>query len=350
MNLAKNLLGDFNMAKKVKMADIADLLNVSTVTVSKALSGKNGVSEELREKIKKLADQLGYIQPSTTNRAKKNESRNIGIIVPGKYFGKFDSFYWMMYQEVTTMAVQEGCFTMLEVISPEDEEKQELPKLIKEKKVDGIILMGRPQNGYIKKIRENGTGPMVCLDFFDNFSNCDSVISDGFYGTYMLTNYLFSMGHEDIAYVGTLLYTSSITDRYLGYCKSMMEHGKKIREEWVMDDRDWEIGDVASFEMRFPERMPTAFVCNCDLTASILIKNLKRKNYKVPDDISVVGFDNFLYPGLCDIGITTYDVNVKEMARKSMCVLLDKMNHVKYKSGVRVIEGEIVYKESVSKV
>lgn len=334
------------MAKRVTLSDIANILNVSNVTVSKALSGQKGVSEEMRGKIKKLADELGYRQPSKANRPSK--SRNIGIIVPGRYFEIYNSFYWAMYQEVATMAVKEECFTMLEVIQPEDEQKHELPKLIQENKVDGIILIGRPKNGYIKTIREDSSISMVCLDFFDDFNNCDSVISDGFYGTYMLTNYLFSMGHTDIAYVGTLLYTGSITDRYLGYCKSMMEHGKKIREDWVMDDRDWETGDVASFEFKFPEQMPTAFVCNSDLTASCLIKNLKKKDYKVPKDISVVGFDNFLYPGLCDIGITTYDVNLKEMARKSIRILLDRINNMKFNSGVRIIQGKIVYKESVN--
>lgn len=315
--------------------------------MSKALSGQKGVSDEMREKIKNLADQLGYKQPSVKNRANKDKSKNIGIIVPGRYFEIYNSFYWLMYHEVATMAVKEKCFTMLEVIQPEDEERHELPKLIQENKVNGIILIGRPKNGYIKKIREDSSLPMVCLDFFDDFNNCDSVISDGFYGTYMLTNYLFSMGHTDIAYVGTLLYTGSITDRYLGYCKSMMEHGQEIRKEWAMDDRDWETGDVASFEFKFPEKMPTAFVCNCDLTASSLIKHLRKNNYRVPEDISVVGFDNFIYPGLCDIGITTYDVNVQEMARKSIRILLDRINHVKLKPGVRIVQGEIVYKESV---
>jgi DNA-binding LacI/PurR family transcriptional regulator len=290
---------------------------------------------------------LGYKSDLLAGSINKNKSKDIGIIVPGRYFGKYDSFYWMMYQEVATRAVQEKCFTMLEVISTDDEEKQELPRLIKEKKVDGVILIGRPYSGYLRKIREDGSVPIICLDFFDDFSNCDSVISDSFYGTYMLTNYLFSMGHEDIAYVGTLLYTGSITDRYFGYCKSMMEHGKKIRQEWVLDDRDWETGDVASFDVKFPEEMPTAFVCNCDLTANYLIKRLRMKNYRVPEDISVVGFDNFIYPGLCDIGITTYDVNVKEMARISIDVLLKKIAHTNYRSGVRVVEGEIVYKESV---
>ncbi|AGC67488.1 HTH-type transcriptional repressor PurR [Thermoclostridium stercorarium subsp. stercorarium DSM 8532] len=332
------------MAKRVTLSDIAKVLNVSNVTVSKALSGQKGVSEELREKIRRLADQMGYRQPSSK---RNNSSKNIGVIVPGRYFEIRNSFYWYMYQELATVAVKEKCFTMLEVIEPEDEEKHELPKLIQENKVDGIILLGRPKNGYIKTIREESSLPMVCLDFFDDFSNCDSVISDGFYGTYMLTNYLFRMGHTDIAYVGTLLYTGSITDRYLGYCKSMMEHGQEIRKEWILDDRDWATGDVLSFEFKLPEKMPTAFVCNCDLTASLLIKHLRKLNYRVPEDISVVGFDNYLYPGLSDIGITTYDVNVREMVKKSISILLDRINHVKIKPGVRIVQGEIVYKESV---
>ena len=335
------------MAKKVKMADIEDALGVSTVTVSKALSEQKGVSEEMREKIKKLADELGYKQPSLMKSNKKNQSYNIGIIVPERYFGKYDSFYWQMYQEVTTKAVQKECFTMLEAINAADEENLVLPKLIKEKKVDGVILIGRPSNAYVQLLREEDSLPLVCLDFFDESSNCDAVISDGYYGTYMLTNYLFDMGHEDIAYVGTLLYTSSITDRYFGYCKSLMEHGKKIEPDRIINDRDWENGNVSEENIHLPERMPTAFVCNSDLTASTLIKVLRKKGHRIPEDVSVVGFDNYLYPGLCDIGITTYDVDVKEMARKSIHVLLKKLSSEVYKTGVRIVEGNIVYKESV---
>lgn len=339
------------MAKKIKMASIAAKLGVSTVTVSKALSGQKGVSEEMREQIKELADQMGYKQPSVKKDDMKSKSYNIGVIVQERCFGKYESFYWLMYQEVAAKAYQKECFTMLEVISMEDEKNFELPKLIKEKKVDGIILIGRPNNGYIQRLRSESTIPMECLDFFDESSNCDAVISDGYFGTYRLTNYLFSMGHEDIAYVGTLLYTSSINDRYFGYCKSMMEHGRKIPEEWVMDDRNMETGDggLNHFKFKLPEKMPTAFVCNCDITASNLIKTLREKGYRIPEDISIVGFDNYIYPGLCDIGITTYDVNVKEMVRRSINILLKKMNGEIYRSGVSIVEGTIVYKDSVAK-
>ncbi len=336
------------MEKKVKMADIAAALNVSVVTVSKALSGQKGVSEEVREKIKALAEQLGYRQSGGTENGRINKSYNIGIIVPGRYFGKYVSFYWQLYQEVATKAVQTQCFTMLEVISPEDEKNLQLPMLIKEKKADGIIFMGQPICGYIQKLTKEGTVPLVCLDFFDSATSSDAVISDGFYGTYMLTNHLFREGHTDIAYVGTLLYTGSITDRYFGYCKSMMEHGKNVQEDYVLKDRDWETGDVAGYNMELPVKMPTAFVCNSDLTACTLIKNLRSRGYRVPDDVSVVGFDNYLYPGLCDIGITTYDVNVKEMADASIRALIDKMNHKTHKPGIKVVEGSIVYKNSVA--
>jgi len=95
--------------------------------------------------------------------------------------------------------------------------------------------------------------------------------------------------------------------------------------------------------------MPTAFVCNCDLAASQLIKKLKENGYRVPEDISVVGFDNYLYPGLCDVEITTYEVDMKEMARKSINNLLRKISGEYYKQGVTIVEGHIVLKDSVNR-
>lgn len=334
------------MAKIVRMVDIAKALDVSTVTVSKALSGQKGVSEEMRDKIKELADQMGY--KKTFDNWKKNNSYTIGILVPDNYFGKYDSFYWQIYQELATRAVKKECFTMLEVISNKDESKMELPKVVREKRVDGVIILGRPYDGFVEMLQSESGIPLVCLDFFDKASNSDIVISDGYYGTYMLTNHLFDMGHEDIAYVGTLKYTNSITDRYFGYAKSMLEHGKKIREDFVMDDRDWETGEISTFAMKFPNPMATAFVCNSDLTASIVIKNLNKQGYRVPEDVSVVGFDNYLYPGMSNLEITTYDVNVPEMARISINMLYKKMNGDTKKSSVRTVEGNIVYKDSVA--
>ncbi|MBB5195058.1 LacI family DNA-binding transcriptional regulator [Anaerocolumna cellulosilytica] len=337
------------MEKKVKMADIANELKVSIVTISKALSGQKGVSEEMRKKIVVLAEQMGYKQYAP-DKNKADKSYNLGILVPGRYFGKYVSFYWQLYQEVATKAVQKQCFTMLEVISTEDEENSQIPLLVKEQKVDGIILMGQPEQSYLKNLIAESNIPLVCLDFFDQAAPCDAVISDGFYGTYMLTNHLFQEGHKEIAYVGTLMYSSSITDRYLGYYKAMMEHGRKVTEDCVFNDRDWETGDVEGYQMKFPDKMPTAFVCNSDLAAFVLIKALRLRGYRVPEDVSVVGFDNYLYPGICDVGITSYDVNVKEMADRSLELIIDRIGNKTVKYSVNVISGNPVYKDSVAKL
>lgn len=339
------------MAKAVKLADIAKIMNVSTVTVSKALSNQKGVSEEMREKIKELAKEMGYHSPSEAKMMSAKRSYNIGIIVSERYLDQYESFYWKMYQAVATKAVSKECFTMLEVLSLETEQNLELPKLLKEHKTEGMIILGLLKEDYLNMLEQNIDVPFICLDFYDRKHECDAVVTDNFYGMYKLTNYLFEMGHKDIAYVGTLLYTGSITDRYFGYAKALMENGQKVRREWIIEDRNIEDGQRDDdFEFKFPEKMPTAFVCNCDLTAGELINVLKKRDYRVPEDISVVGFDNYIHPGICDVGITTYEVDIKEMARKTINNLLKKMSGEYYKQGISIVEGHMVIKDSVRRL
>lgn len=336
------------MAKSVKLADIAEKLNVSTVTVSKALSDQKGVGEELRTKIKELAKEMGYIPPATR---KNQKSYNIGVLVPERYFAEFRSFYWLLYQEVATRAAGKDCFTLLEILSTDNENELILPKLLQEDKVDGMIIIGMPRVDYIEKAKQMCKVPLVCLDFYDSDNECDAVITDNFYGMYQLTNYLFEMGHRKIGYVGSLLYSKSITDRYFGYCKSLLEHHEEVRRDWIIEDRDFQTGARENkFTFQIPKEMPTAFVCNCDMTAGEFVVALQKMGYSVPDDISIVGFDNYFFPEVCPLGITTYAVDMKEMAKKTISILLKKLSGETYKTGIHVIKGKIVIKESVKKL
>lgn len=337
------------MAKTVKLADIAAQVGVSTVTVSKALSGQKGVSEEMREKIRQLADELGYRSPSESKKQIVEKHYNIGVLIQEVYLDKYDSFYFRMYQEVNKRAVVRGCFTLLESISRENVLKNELPILVQEKKVDGLVVIGDMTKAYMEHLEAEAGIPVVCMDFYNDTIDLDTVISNSYYGTYALTNYLFRMGHEKIAYIGTIGMTNSITDRYLGYTKSLLEHHMPIREDYVIDDRDTQTGrmDLDKF-FQLPEDMPTAFVCNCDLAASYLVKKLRANGYRVPEDISVVGFDNYLYPGLCDIGITTYEVDVSEMAHRVVHKIVRKIANESYTAGVFIVDGHMVIKDSVA--
>ena len=192
-----------------------------------------------------------------------------------------------MYQKVNLKAGSKGCFTLLETVSREREEEKFLPKLIQEHKVHGIIVIGRLASGYLDLLGKKAGVPLIFMDFCDHRREADAVISDSFYGAYSLTQYLVEHGHRDIAYVGTVLSTGSITDRYLGYMKCLMEHGIELRDEWQIDDRHLENGKLDEEHLiQLPEHMPTAFFCNCDLVGSMLVKKLENAGYRIPEDIS----------------------------------------------------------------
>lgn len=338
------------MAKNVKLSDIAARLGVSAVTVSKALSGQKGVSDEMREKIIKLADELGYKQPSSARQiVAPSKSYNIAVLIHERYLDKYDSFYLRLYQNIASSAAMSGNFTLMEVVSNDAETNCTVPMVVQEKKADGIIVLGKYSDGYMSALNSClSQVPHVYLDNGGSALGDDCVISDSFYGAYYLTNYLFDMGHKQIGFMGNIMGTSSIMDRYLGYSKSLMEHCVKIQDEWILDDRSLKSGIMySSEELVLPKILPTAFVCNCDLAASTLIRRLENDGYKVPEDFSVVGYDNFLYPGLCDVPLTTYEVDIEEMASESIAILNKKIANEKYKNGTHIIEGKIVIRDSV---
>lgn len=338
------------MAKKVKLKDIADKLNVSTVTVSKALSGQKGVSDEVREQIRNMAKEMGYQSPTEIKMINAARTFNVGVVVGERYFSKTQSFYWMLYQEVATKAVSKDCFTLLEILSSESEKNLVMPKLVEDNKVDGLIVLGSLNTQYVSMIENNVTVPYMFLDFYSQSGKSDSVISDSFYGMYKLVEHLVSLGHKKIAYVGTLMATNSINDRYFGYCKACLEGGIAMEDTMVINDRNPSEGGIfAPGDLKFPKDMPTAFACNCDSTAAVVIKALEEKGLSVPRDASVVGFDNFSsFEG--NVNVTTYEVDVKEMARKTINTLIKKMTGEHYKKGTVVVEGKVIYKDSTQAI
>lgn len=333
------------MKSNVTMRDIAEKIGVSSVTVSKALNNKDGVSDQLKEKIKRLADEMGYRYNTTAKSMKNGLTYNIGVVIPERFSGgESQSFYFRAYQEIAKHLERFDYDGILNILSSDDEEQLRLPRLYSEQKVDGFIFLGQLSPEYIREIKEVDL-KMVFLDFYDEHNEIDSVITDNFYGAYEITNYLINKGHRSIGYVGNLYATSSIQDRFLGYYKSLLEHRMVLNTEWIIDDRD-DRGKYIEFEL--PKELPSAFVCNCDQVAHLLIKDLINEGYRVPEDISVVGFDNDIYATITEPKLTTIEVDINEMVAQSVKLIIEKVQGDTKDFGRTSVKGKIIKRDSVA--
>lgn len=332
--------------KKVKLENIAEALGVSIVTVSNALKGKKGVSEELRQKIEQTAREMGYQMPSREGW-KKHDSYIIGVVVAERYVREFPSFYMEVYKNISQEAMKRGSLTMLEVATREKESLEEKFSAFQDCEVAGVILIGEMKKDYINAVRsEYKNVPIICVDYYDVFEDMDYIVTDGFGGMEQMTRLMIKEGIRDLAFVGTVNATKNITDRYLGYCKALDRAGIEDAKYNIIPDRD-SAGEVFDLNPRLPEKLPQGFVCNCDRTALVVIRKLKELGIRVPEDISVVGFDN--YPPDVSGGrqLTTYQNDEQVLARLSIHTMLQRIEGRKKPEGIRIVEGSVIRGESV---
>lgn len=335
------------MAKTITMQDIANKIGVSKVTVSKALGDKDGVSDELKQKIKDMASEMGYRFNASASAIKSGRSNNIGVIVAEHFVGDdYQAFYLMMYQKLTVALDTYQYSSILHILGQEDEEKLVLPRSYYARKVDAYIILGQVSKPYVELL-QNSDVPILFLDFYDEHSDIDSINGDNFYGAYSITNYLIKNNHTKIAFVGSVSATSSILDRYLGYYKSLIEHKIMPNPEYTIEDRD-EKGKY--IPLKIPKDMPTAFVCNSDQIAYNLMEQLLYMGLSIPEDVSVVGYDNDIYSSLARPQITTVDVNVYEMVTSAAKIIVEKINSPEHSYGRLQIKGNLVIKSSVKEI
>ena len=119
----------------------------------------------------------------------------------------------------------------------------------------------------------------------------------------------------------------------------------------MVDDRSLEDGKIDRYAgFVLPKDMPTAFFCNCDLSASLLIAKLEEAGCRVPEDVSVVGFDNYVSGQFSGVGLTTYEIDTKEMADRAVHIILKKCQDAAYTTGVFMLAGKFIERESARRV
>jgi LacI family transcriptional regulator len=330
------------MKSTVKMSDIAKELAVSTVTVSKALSGKDGVGSALRQTIMRKAEELGYVYNSLPRNMREGRYYLVGILISAKFIGE-SSFYWVFYQELLTVIKRTPYLGILEIVSVEDELNGTLPSILNTKKLDGIIILGQMRDPYLALISSR-MPQCVFLDFYSEVGSRDCVASNNFLGSYSLTSLLIAAGHKHIGFIGSTAATTSILDRYLGFCKAMMEAG--LRCDAAIEDRDAK-GLYIEIMLR-PDNY-TAYVCNNDQIAGVVINQLRKAGLEVPKDVSVAGFDNESELVTAGVGVTSLEFNIAAMSELAVELLIQHIESPDYvPRGHSFIDGRVVIKHSIA--
>lgn len=333
------------MAKGVRMADIAEKLGISIVSVSKALAGKDGVSEEMRAKILSTAEELGYRSPAAKATAtQQTGGQIIGVLVADHFFNE-NTFYSNLYRAILQHSAPHGISVAMEIVFPQAEQSCTMPTFLVNRKVDGLIFMGEIDRRYISTAAQSGL-PFLLLDFYDDAIAADCVLSDNVSGAYQLTETILRTGRREIAFVGSVNATSSIMDRYLGYTKALLRAGLEPRADWRLEDRG---ADGRFIPLTLPQQMPQAFVCSCDEVAYNLVETLRRAGYRVPQDVAVAGYDDFRYSTICDPPLTSYRVDVDSMAAAAVDQMRRKMARKHSLAPTIMVPGALVVRESTAK-
>ena len=332
--------------KKVRLSDIAEKLNISTVTVSKALSDKEGVGDELRQQIKDIAKSMGYKVKSTfSGNTGTATTGNIGILIPSRFFSPDASYYWHIFNALSTELLSHNYYSIMELLSEEAEAEGTLPRMLADKKVDGLIILGQTNDSYLKTLNKTCSN-FILFDFYSTKLPFDSVSNDNYFCSYMMTDYVISQGHKKIRFVGNFGATTSISDRFMGFQKAMLENHLTCSVEEIIDDRD-EHGTLIPFKLPSSKNMPTAFICNCDETAANLITVLEAKGYKVPQDVSVTGFDNYLPKKQTSVGLTTVYIKPEDSTRIAAELIINKITGQPYIKGRHLVSGSLIIRDSV---
>lgn len=330
--------------KEVRLEHIAKEAGVSIVTVSNALNGRKGVSGEMRDRICRIALEMGYFIRKPESR--KRQMCRIGVVIAERYVKQLPSLYMDIYRRIARALNQSGSVPVLEIVDGDRERMLHGFTPFLADSMEGIIIIGEMSRDYILCVRKEYRIPVVCVDFYDVMPDMDYIVCDCFAGMEQLTDFLLDAGCTRLAFAGDPHASGSIMDGYLGFCKALEKRGIEVRAEDVISDRSSD-GNEDRLQTELPEILPDAFVCSCQRTAELLTGRLMEKGIRIPEEVSVAGFDC----GYCSIrggmALTTYERDREALAAISAGTILKRIVGRNRAAGIRFTEGRLVPGDTV---
>ncbi len=317
---------------KVTMQVIADQLGLSRFAVSRALNGGDGVSAETRRKIQETAARLGYLAPVAQRGGDLFRTRNILFMVEQRRF--MDRHFWpKVIEGVETATRQHNLNLMFVTISEEQEKNGTLPPSLLENKVDGVLAVGEFLPSYITVLREQKR-PVILIDMDGTEFALDAVMTSDNGGAYLAVKHLADLGHIRIGFVGDLAFASSFRRRFYGFMQARHELELENNEAYNIlvpaPSCYWDKAEIKAQQTALAEmkHLPTAFFCANDRVAVPLVGALQDMGLRVPDDISVVGFDNIDLTETSSPPITTVHIFKECIGEKAIELLSWRLGHL----------------------
>lgn len=303
------------------LADLAEKLNLSTATVSRALNDQPGVGAETRQRVLAAAAELGFVPHSGARTLATTRTENIGFVLYAKPIAS-DPFYSRMVQGVERECARRGYHLFLSALEPDQAAQAQSFSLVQSRRVDGLILAGPDIPArFILELHAAGL-PIVLIDNVLNGAVVDAILSDDSGGAYAAARHLVEHDYRSIACVSGPQGWVSSRERTAGYRRALEEAG--IAPEVVaMDETTHDTGRAAMQRILDGGAAPRAVFAVNDAMALGVIHAVEAAGLRVPEDVAVVGFDDLAWTGLHRPTPTTVHIYKEQMGRLAAGRLFD---------------------------
>lgn len=331
----------------VSMKDISRRCGVSVATVSKALNNRGDISQDTKDRICRMAKELGYLPNSSARALKTNRTYNLGVLfVDEANSGLTHSYFSHVLDSFRLGAEQEG-YDITFISKHAGKNTLSYYEHSKYRGVDGVVVACVDFEADEVKELVNGNIPVVTIDYV--FDNRTCIMSDNVNGMEELVTYVIAQGHKKIAYIHGA--DSSVTQNRMGsFFRTMERHGIAVNDDYIKEGI-YHAPDVSARlteELLALEDRPTCIIYPDDFSCIGGINVIKSKGLSIPDDISVAGYDGQRIAKVIDPRITTYKQNTEELGRVAAKKLVELIEQPKSAVIERiVVKGELVQGRSV---
>ena len=328
----------------VTIKDIAKIAKVSPSTVSKALNSRHDVSEETKQKILEIASAHDFVPNVFGKNLKNRKTENIGVIFSRESNPLSGNPFYSRVLEGIEGELAINNFNLVLHLLPNDT-IDSVPKMIKEKQVDGVVLGGTVHQKFIEHIKSKNM-PMVMVDPKSSSENFHQVLIDNEHGAFLAIQHLIKKGYKRIGFISGDLDRESFYQRFIGYKKALKCYNIPFDEQLVVTG-ELEKGYEQTKKLLQLNRRPTAIFATNDLNAIYGYKAAEEKNLKIPEDIAFVGFDDIALAKMTSPPLTTVRVYKEELGSIAVRNLLKIINGEKISVVNTLVPVRLIERNSV---